>query len=122
MNEAHLECRMHVHGPTLAYKRVPENLRMDRRVANLPVMAVRCAGDGFEHLLLFHNIECLGHPSFRDISDSIMPGSKGVVAAFVTHHPIRVFWPKDRTFPQSVSTANERDPADILREIVEKYL
>lgn len=115
-------CRLHVHGPTLSYKRVPENVRADKRVSMLPVMACRFSNDGFDSVRLFHEIQCLGSPIFVDITDEPMPGSKGVVAVFQTHDRIRVFWPKGRNFPSPVSTSNDRDPADILREIVEKYL
>jgi hypothetical protein len=104
----------HVFTPALQY-------RLENKVSNVPVMALRSNLHNYGKMKLYVRIECLGPSSLDPLFDHPLPGTGGRgVAIMFTEFALRVWYP-DGARPSVIDTPDGRDPKDILEEVKLKY-
>jgi hypothetical protein len=106
---------IHVFTPALQY-------RLEKGDSGLPVMALRSSLHGYQKMMLFHRIECLGPSSLDPLFDAPLPGTGGRgVAIMFTDFAVRVWYPENQR-PTAIDTPDDRTPADILEDVKLNYI
>lgn len=104
----------HVFTPALQH-------RLANNASDVPVMALRSSVSGYEKMKLYHKIEALGPSVMEQLFDNPLPGTGGRgVAICFTEFPLRVWYPEGQR-PPVIETTDDRNPADILKEVLTKY-
>lgn len=104
---------VHVFTPALQY-------RLEHG-GHLPVMAVRSSLYGYRKMKLYHRVQILGPSTMDPLFDAPLPGTGGRgVAILFTQAALRV-WYQDRLPDLTLDTSDNRDPKDILQELLRRY-